>query len=403
MTFGSLMDPEIQECPWSFHKSLREEAPVYVDPMGGFYVISRYDDVKEAFRNWSGFSSKEGFPRYSSEATERIYATGYGDFVDTLTSNDPPSHDRYRNLVNKVFTADHVNKMEGYIQQIVDMLIDGLLDQSSVDIHNEFSMKLPVTVIADQLGVPRDKIGQLKEWTDVAVASSVGLMASDEEHIVFAEKQVEFQHYFVERLEERRKNPKDDLLTDLVQARTEEEKPLTTPELLSVIRTLLVGGNETTTNTLSAGIVQLIKNPAVAEQLRENPDLYPSLVEEVLRIDAAVQGLFRMAMEDMNIGGVDIPKGSICHLRIGSANYDETVYECPEQLRLDRRSKRHISFGAGIHMCVGAMLARKEITLGLRAVNERLPNLRLDVSEEELEHVPNVALRGFTSLPVSFG
>ncbi len=403
MNYGSLMSPETQECPWDFHKSLRTDAPVYLDPQGGFYVISRYEDVKEAFKNWQGYSSKEGFPRYSSEATERIYATGYGDFVDTLTSNDPPSHDRYRSLVNKVFTADRVNRMEAYIQQIVDSLIDNFIDQGRTDIHNEFSMKLPVTVIADQLGVPREKISQLKEWTDVAVASSVGLMASDEDHVRFAEIQVEFQHYFVERLEERRLQPRDDLLTDLVQTRTEEEQPLTTAELLSVIRTLLVGGNETTTNTLSAGIVQLIRNPRIADQLRADPTLYASLVEEVLRIDSAVQGLFRMATQDMNIGGVDIPRGSICHLRIGSANHDEAVYECPGQLRLDRRSKRHIAFGAGIHMCVGAMLARKEIALGLRAVNERLSNLRLAVPEEALTHVPNVALRGFTSLPVAFG
>lgn len=400
----SLLEPSVQECPWDLYKSLRDEQPVYKDPKLGCYILSRYDDVLQALRMPDKFSSKMGFrPGKAPPEALRIYnEEGFGEQLNTLVSNDPPSHTRYRVLVDKAFTPSRARKMEPYIDSIAHGLIDSFIDQGHVDMHARFSVMLPLTVIADQLGVSRDDLAKFKEWSDASVAP-LGLMISDEEHVVVAKKLVEMQHYFVARCEERRTSPKDDMLTDLVQARVEGERPLDTKELLSIIGQLLVAGNETTTSAISAGVMLLIKNPDQAALLRDNPASYENLAEEVLRIDSPVQGLFRMTTEDVEIGGQVIPKGAIVNLRYGAANRDERRFDKPDRFDACRKGAgAHLAFGAGIHHCIGAQLARREIIVGLRALNERLDDLRLAVSEESLRHFPSVILRGYTTLPVSF-
>jgi len=404
MTDKSLMDQDIQECPWTFYKELRDEAPVYMDPQLGCAIISRYDDVVQALRSPDIFSTKMAFPKFTSEAVKKLYdEKGHGEMIGVLVQDDPPRHTRFRSLVNLAFTADRVQKMEPYIEGITNSLIDGFIDKGEVDILKEFCMPLPLTVIADQIGVSRDDIWKLREWTNAGVAATVDLMASEDEQIALAEKIIEFQLYFADRIEERRANPQDDMITDLINAEIEGERPLDLPELLAVIQQLLVGGNETTTNGLGAGIMQLIKNPEQAEALRADPSLYTKLPEEVLRIESPVQGLFRMTMEDVEIGGTTLPKGTLCQVRFGSANHDDSRFECPEDFDIERKAVgKHLAFGSGIHLCIGMMLARREMTVGLRAINTRLKNLKLAVPEEELTHVPSVAMRGYTSLPVSF-
>lgn len=400
----SLMDQDVQECPWSFYRKIRDEHPVYVDPKTGFYVITRYEDVVRALRMTDVLSSKVGMQRATSDAVQRVYdEEGYGSMLDTLATNDPPSHTRYRSLVDRAFVAPRVRSMEGYIHEVAHRLIDTFIEDGATDIHRSFSVPLPMTVIADQLGVPRKDMDRFTEWSDATAAVMVDLMASEEEQIAYARSIVEFQHYFVEQIEIRRHDPADDMLSTLIAARVGNERPLDTTELLSVIQHLLVAGNETTTNALSAGIRLLINNPKQAEKLREDRSLYGQAAEEVLRVDSPVQGLFRVALEDVEFSGTKIPQGAVISLRFGCANHDDRRFEDPERFDMGRKnSRRHIAFGQGTHFCIGAMLARSELTIGLQAINERLNNLRLAVPEEELRHVPSLALRGYQALPVAF-
>lgn len=400
----SLLDHEIQECPWSLYRDLRSEQPLFLDPKLGFYVLTRYEDVLAALRMPDKLSSKLGFrPGSAPDEAKRIYQEeGFGEQVDTLVSNDPPSHTRFRALVDRAFSPQRVRGMESYINKIAHDLIDQLPTGSSFDIHEKFSIMLPLTVIADQLGVSREHLSKFKEWSDASVAR-LGLMIGEEEQIIIAKKLVEMQKYFFDRLEERRISPRDDMLTDLLTARVDGERPLSTEELLSIISQLLVAGNETTTSAISAGIMLLIDNPSQLGKLRADESLYTNLAEEVLRIDSPVQGLFRMATEDIEISGALIPKGSIVNLRYGSANRDDQRFAAPDDFEVGRKGAgAHLAFGAGIHHCIGAQLARKEIAIGLKAIADRLAGLELVVPKSELRHFPSVILRGYSALPVRF-
>lgn len=404
---SSLFQPEIQEDPFDYYAWLRETSPVYQMPDTGMFIISRYDLILKALKQPIVFSSKLGFAanrQVPPEVTEIYEKEGFGEQVNTLVSNDPPDHSRYRNLVNKAFTSARVRKMESYIQAIADELVDAMIKKGTgkAEIVSEFAIPLPMMVIADQLGVPRDHMAQFKEWSDTAV-EPLGMMLTPERQIYCAKKQVEFQHYFAERLEERRQEPRDDMLSDLVQARIEGERPLDTMELLSIVGQLLVAGNETTTNALGAGTYWLINNPDQVDRCREDMSIMENVAEEILRIDSPVQGLFRQTTEDTELGGVDIPKGSIVNLRYGSANHDEQKFEDAERFDVTRKNaSAHLAFGAGIHHCIGAQLARREIQCGMRALISKLDNLQIDEDKNTIEHNPSFILRGLKELNVTF-
>jgi cytochrome P450 len=405
----NLIDSETLECPFPAYQALREAAPVYRVPQTGFWVVTRYDLVMQAVRDTEVFSSQinqaasaGGYP----EVAELFQREGV-PFASTLISADPPKHTRYRNLVNRAFTAGRVRGMQGYIQQIVDELIDGFLDRGEVEFVAEFAVKLPLYIIADQLGVPRADMQKFKDWSDASVP--IGLDIGRDAELARARLVIEFQKYFLERIEERRRAPRDDILSDLVNARLEENgvpggRPLDGSELLSIIQQLLVAGNETTTNALAAGMVLLIENPDQAAALRTGDDKrMRTFVEEVLRLESPVAGLFRVTTRDTVLGGTEIPAGSFVNLRWAAANRDERVFEEPDRLDVCRRNAgAQIGFGVGVHFCVGAMLAREEMFCAFRTLLRRLDGIRLVPDQGRLEHHPNFILRGLKQLRLAF-
>ncbi|MFN3230868.1 MAG: cytochrome P450 [Alphaproteobacteria bacterium] len=404
----NLMAPETLECPFPAYKVLQDEAPVYQVPETNMFVVTQYDLVMEAVRNTQVFSSAMsqngsstggimGYP----EVIELFEKEGY-PFASTLISADPPEHTRYRQLVNRAFTAGRVRKMQDYIQQIVDELIDGFVDKGEVEFMHDFAIMLPIYIIADQLGVPRSDAAKFKAWSDAAIP--IGLDIGAEAELERAKLVVEFQKYFVERIEEARKNPRDDIISDLVHAEVDGERPLDIPELLSIIQQLLVAGNETTTNAFGAGLVLLMENPDQLALLKQGDDkMMRTFCEEILRLEAPVQGLFRIAARDTELGGVAIPKGSMVNLRWGAANRDERVFEDPEKLDVCRKNAgAQIGYGVGVHFCVGAQLAREELFLGFKTLLARLDNVRLADPSAPLEHHPNFLLRGLKALPLKF-
>ena len=253
--------PETVENPYPFYRAMREHAPVYQVPGAGFFIISRYADIMSALNNEEVFSSRQppGVNTSMPPEVAEIYAQGYPP-VDTLLTNDPPAHTRYRVLVTKAFSARRVATLEPKVRDIAVELVDKFARDGRVELMHQFAVGLPLTVIADALGVPREDMDKFKRWSDDSVAP-LGGMISPQRQIECTRSIVEFQHYFAAKLEERRVAPRDDLLTDLLNARLEGTKPLDTGEMLSILQQLLVAGNETTTNLIGSAMMLALRHP----------------------------------------------------------------------------------------------------------------------------------------------
>lgn len=401
----SLANVEVQENPYDYYDVLREQAPVYYDPTLKVHIVTRYDLLMEAIRNTEVFSnigSQAPAEMRAPPAEVKEIEKGGWPKVNTMVTNDPPSHTRYRKMVDYAFTPKRVRALKPDMDEIVNMLIDRFIDRGEVELIGEFAVPVPLYVIADQLGVPREDAPRFKIWSDASVAP-LGLMLTDEEWIDSARKMREFQHYFVDALDERRARPRDDLLSALLEVRDDDGKPLDNAELLSIISQVLVAGNETTTNSLAAGMTLLIDNPEQQRLLREDPSRIPTFVEETLRLESAVQGLFRVVTRDTELGGYAIPKGARVMLRYAAANRDEARFACPHQLDVTRSNAgAHLAFGAGIHHCLGAQLARYEMIASFEALLSRMDNLAYAPGRNDFRHHPHLCLRGLKALWLTF-
>lgn len=400
----NFFSPEIVESPFEANALARREAPVYHVPGTPIFMVSTYDLICEAAANPAVFSNNfsealQGNAREDPEI-RAVLAQGWPQ-VNTLLTADPPEHTRFRKLVNLAFSPARVNKLEDGIVAIVDGLVDRLLEKRRCEFVTEFCVPLPVTVIADQLGVPREDLRLFKEWSD-AFADRLGGMLTREQELECARKIVAFQHYMKAKLDERAREPRDDLLSDLVQARVEGERPLDTAELLNIVQQLLVAGNETTTNTIAAGMLLLIQNPDQLAKVQARPELVKNMVEEVLRLETPTNSMWRVVKQDTVLGGVRIPARSMVLLRFGSGNRDETKFPDPDRFDVERRNASlHLSFGRGIHTCIGAMLSRKETNLAFQRILARMRGLRL-APGNDLRHHSNVLLRGLKRLEIEY-
>lgn len=392
-------DPEVVKHPFEFYKRLRAEAPVYQIPGTNTFLITQYADVKTVARRPKVFSSEFSTlvaPELPDEAKE-ILAQGYPE-IPTMLTRDAPAHNRYRTLVNPSFTPKRVAGLRPHMEDIVAELIDDLPQSGRVDFMMDFCVPLPVKVIADALGMPHEDSHKIKQWSDCAV-SRISMMASPEEEIENAKSFIEYQNYFAARIEERRDNPTDDVVSSLVHARAEGEEPLDVAEMLSIIQQILVAGNETTTATLAGGMVHLIQRPDVLERLRADPSLIANFVEEILRLESPSAGMWRHVLEDTEIHGVAIPKGSMAMIRWASGNRDTGIFDEPDAIDLGRKNTDdHIAFGYGIHICLGMFLARQELHVAFGQILQRLKNWNLADEQQELVYVPSVLLRGLGEL-----
>jgi cytochrome P450 len=372
----SFADPEIHRCPFHAYEKLREEAPVYKDPLTGNYVLTRYDDVRKALLNVKALRNRTGLnaTRTNPEANA-LYAEKGWLPLDTLVSNDPPEHRTYRTLVDKVFTPTRVIALEPRIEEIIEELIDGFIEEDEIDFLDRFAVNLPMFVIAEQLGVDKDHKARFKLWSDVSVEMTSPILAPDRE-IEITHLVIEMQQYLAQQIERVRAAPDNTLISHLANTET-DGRLLDTRELLSIFHQILVAGNETTTTTLASGMKMFIERPELAETIHADPSLAKPFAEEVLRTLAPVQVLFRKAAEDVEINGVTIPAGSMVEVRYGAANRDPRQYPAPDVIDLQRaNAQSHLAFGAGAHLCIGNQLARGELRLAFQALTRRLSNFR---------------------------
>ncbi len=402
---------EIQQHPEPYYARMRREQPVFRVGDTPLFIVSRYDDVVAALRQPKVFSNQFAGPSApfgggGDPELAAIVAEGYRP-VSTLLTADPPAHTRYRKLVDRAFTPRRVQLLVPFMHEVADELIDAFVEDGRCEIVTQLAVPLPVHLIAFALGVPAERKGDFKRWSDDSIAA-IGAVISRERQLSAARGVVEFQRYFASELEDRRAHPRDDLLTDLVQARIEhpeageDASPLTMEEMLSILQQILVAGNETTTKLIAEACRLLVEHPEAADRVRTDPGLIPNLVEEALRLAAPTQGMFRVVTQDTVLAGTEIPRGSMCVLMYASANRDEDGFADPDSFVPERpNAKDHLSFGKGVHFCLGASLARAEACVALEKILTRLGDLRFG-ADNEFAYEPSFILRGLRRLSLEF-
>ena len=400
-------DPAILAQPWEYNDRLVAEAPVHREANTGLILVSSYELVSQVLNDHETFSNRfmlmmgGGQEPKVPDAVAEVMSEGYPS-VDTMLTADPPEQRRFRSLVNKGFTVRAVARLAPRIEALAAELIDAFADDGRVELRSQFSVPLPLTVIAEQLGVPRQDLAKFKEWSDGFVAQ-LGGMASAEEQVDAWKLIVEFQKYFEKVLNDRAENPQADIVSALINARVEGERPLNMAECLSILQQLLVAGNETTASTICEGMRLLVDNPDQLALLREDPERIPNAVEEMLRLTTPTANMWRVCVRDTELGGVEIPSGSAMLVRYSAANRDPAIFPDPHRFDVARaNADEHLAFGGGVHFCLGAQLARAEMLKSFEALLERLPNPRFPKGSPPLEYPPNILLRGMTALPLEF-
>lgn len=409
----SLMDQKVQDYPYEFYQKMRENAPVHFDEGLQAWLVTRYEDVQQAARMTDELSNALGFdqvvrPEWQDEIDEMMWREGYGPhIVSNTTQVDPPLHARRRALLNGAFDAKTVAGMEDHIRSIAGDAMDTFIDRSEADLLAEYSMPVPIMTICDLLNFPRNRIKEMSQWADSSVAQ-ISLGITREEAYVHARNVMALQGFVMDAIAERRENPGDDLISHLVHARIDDdENPRLSPEeLMPLCLVVVAGGVDTTRNGIAWCVYHLASKPELFQHLKTAPDqdtLIKRFVEETLRHQTIVPQLPRFAKKQCVIGGVTIPEGASVFLCWGSANYDEAKFPNAEQFDLERKNAgTHAAFGAGIHRCVGNMLARMEMKCAVRELLQRLDSLELQCAPEELELDASLMLRGPARIPVRF-
>jgi len=387
--------PEFHADPYPFYRRLREQDPVHQTPMG-FWVLTRYDDCVTALRD----------PRFGREEFQQMLAAVYGGeesdrLPRSMLFRDPPDHTRLRALVSKAFTPRVIEQMRDHIQEIVDRLLDRAQRQGGMDVIEDLAYPLPVTVICEMLGVPVDDHASIRSWSADIARSLDAIGLPSHQSIVDRGRVARraLADYFRALVPGRRARPQADLLSGLLAVEEQGDR-LTEPEVIAMCLLLFIAGHETTVNLIGNGTLALLRHPDQLAGLRADPALIGNAIEELLRYDSPVQRTARITTTDVEVAGHLIAKGAMVVTALGAANRDPAQFPDPDRLDVTRRDVRHISFGYGIHFCLGAPLARVEGQIALGTLLRRAPGLGL--AEPSLEWRESSVLRGLKRLRVTF-
>jgi len=394
------LSPDFIRDPYPYYERLRTTDPMHITAHGAF-LASRHADVSLVLRDkrFGKDYVDRTIKRYGPKIMdEPIFAS----MKHWMLQQDPPDHTRLRGLVVKAFTARRVEDMRPRIQQVVDQTIDAIIDRGHMDLIEDFAFRLPVTIICDMLGIPEQHRETFYKGSRDGGRILDPVPLTPEEIAQANTGNALVIMYFEQLFELRRRDPGDDLTTQLVQAEEDGSK-LTNEEMTANIILLFGAGHETTVNLIGNGLLALHRNPDQLALLKANPSLITNAIEEFLRYDSSVQLTGRTTLEDVeDLGGKRIPKGDTVLCLLGSANRDPAVYpHGPDQLDITRPNVKPLSFGGGIHFCLGAQLARIEAEIAINTLLRRIPGLRLDDAENP-EWRPTFVLRGLKRLPASW-
>jgi cytochrome P450 len=396
----NIASPPFKANPYPYYARLRNDAPVHAITLPGrrrAWLITRYDDVLQALKD-ERFVKDQRNVRTENGRHSLPWMPG---FLEPLTRNmldqDGADHARLRALVHKAFTPRMIERMRDRIETLCNDLLDAAQRRGRLELVADYALPLPVTIIADMLGVPATDRGNFHRWSQgiVSITSGRDLLAALPALMLF-------MRYIKRLIARRRAAPQDDLLTALVQAE-EAGDHLSEDELLAMIFLLLVAGHETTVNLISSGTLALLQHPEQLARLRAEPALIGSAVEELLRFCSPVEiATDRFAREDVTVANVTIPAGAFVLAVLGSANHDERQFAAPDTLDLARTPNRHLGLGQGIHYCLGAPLARLETQIALSTLLDRFPALSLAQQPDALRWRRGIFLRGLRQLPLRF-
>jgi cytochrome P450 len=409
---ASLTDPLIVAQPSEFYRSMRKQDPVYYDEKIGMYLVSRYDDVVAVLRDPLTFSDKLGYEAlYASghfEEFKQILERDGGGFFPDAIKDDPPAHTRVRRLMEQAFTAHRVATLEPGITAIVVNLIEKLADKAAkgelADGVNDFAVPLTIAVICEQLGIHQVNANKIQRWSQ-AITAQISHMQDRQQMLENAVQICDLQNFIIAEMRAREHQRREDMISDIVHAQLDDGGRLTFQEAVSLIRALIIAGNETTATAVGNLLFVLATRPDVAKMLRDSIDddrLLARFVEELLRIEPPVRGLAKMTTREVELGGRLLPNRAHLLVLYASGNDDESVFECPRRFDLNRSDLgKHLAFGVGVHRCIGASLARMEIKVAAREITRRLADIRLAVPAEALQYLPTVATRTIRQLPLT--
>ncbi|MFE8602486.1 cytochrome P450 family protein [Archangium violaceum] len=394
-----LWAPETRANPLPVYARMRQEAPFvrlfdpyYKNPV---WVATRYKDAVELMRDPRFTKDVRKLP--DSSPTKQKRSGESGVFNQHMLSADPPDHTRLRTLVSKAFTPRRVEELRPRITAISHRLLDAVQANGSMDLLDAYAFPLPVTVIAEMLGVPQEDQDQFREWTNIVVNPPL-----DGNMETIQKTGMQFAQYFQGMMARRRSEPRDDLLSALLAVEEQGDR-LSPAELISMLFLLLVAGHETTVNLIGNGVWALLNHPEQLERLRANPALIESAVEEMLRFRGPVEtSTQRWATEELEFRGQVIPAGESVVASLLAADHDPEHFPEPERFDITREPNRHIAFGFGIHFCLGAPLARLEGTIAINLLLERMPRLRFAEDPARLRWRDGILVNGLQHLPVAF-
>jgi cytochrome P450 len=398
----NIVSAEFKANPFPLLATLRATEPVYRTTLPDktktpVWLVTRYEDVFALLKD-------ERFPKnrrhaLTPEQLRRLpwVPPMFRPLERNMLDLDQPDHTRLRSLVHKAFTPRLVEQMRARVQTLANELLEGVARRGEMDLINDYALALPMTIITEILGVPASDRDKFHKWSKAVVS-----LSSPNVTVSVIPSVWMFIRYLRRFFKRRRTEPNDDLASALIQAEEAGDK-LSEDELLAMVFLLLIAGHETTVNLIGSGTLALLEHPDQMEKLRREPSLIKPAIEELLRYTAPVlMTTERYAREDVTIHGVTIPRGEMTLGVIGSANRDETVFENPDKLDITREPNKHLSFGQGIHFCLGAPLARMEAQIAIDTLLRRMPDLRLKVSPDSLRWRPSMILRGLDKLPVLF-
>jgi cytochrome P450 len=394
-------DPAFLADPYPVFRQLRARSPVFKAPFGRWFVTG-YEDTALLLRDrrfGKDYADPEALIRRFGPTA--VQEPAVVELTHMMLMRDPPDHTRLRGLVTKAFTARRIEALRDGIQVLTDRLLDKVIPLGRMDAIRDLAFPLPVLVICELLGIPEPDRERFVTGSSSGAAllnptpptraeldsANAGTLASSA--------------YFEALFEQRRRDPRDDLITELVRAEEAGDR-LTTTELRANVSLLFAAGHETTVNLIGNGLYSLLRHPDQWQILRDDPALIPNAIEEILRFESPVQAVARTVSEPVELSGVALDKHDIVVSLVGGANRDPAVFEDPERLDVTRKDLRPLSFGGGIHFCLGAQLARIEAAVVFETILRRLPNLRL-ADPDHPKWRPSFVLRGLTELPVAWG